>query len=313
VRLSVVVPVRNKAPVLTQALGSIVEAVRLHPSSELVVLDHGSTDGSDRILREIVDEKQILSLRGGTIAFARNTGARRASGDVIVFLDCDVEVPADFMSRVEHTLATTGAEVTGAPVALPTNPTWVERAWHQLTVDERSGPRHFLNSGNITIRRAAFDRVGGFPEELETGEDWEICRRLSASGSVIHADSSLVARHLDNPKTLSAFYRKERWYGLGMLHASAKGTLNRTTIMTLAFVACATVAVAGWLTGSVTTGTIGLGLLFVVLVLTYLYRRRSAGRWGPILASPLLLVVFYLARTDGLVRSLMRGPSAPPA
>jgi len=310
VRVSIIVPVKNKALVLEHAMRSIVAAVRAANDCELIAIEHGSTDGSTEILRRLVNTSEIHELRGGTIAHARNVGAAKASGDIFLFLDCDVEIPVDYPARLVSAIAATGADSIGAPVSLPDAPTWVERAWHLFTIDERRGERHFLNSANVAFTRRAFDRVGGFPEELETGEDWEISRRLRALGGKVMCEPALIAKHLDNPKSIAAFYRKERWYGKGMVGASEKNRINLTTAATIAF---AVIVMIGTISAlmAFTLGVLAAAILLVGLAAaTFVFRRRSTGRWGP--ASAFVLVpVFYAARLSGMLATLVstRAPS----
>jgi len=277
--------------------------VQAHPRCELIVMEHGSSDGSVEILQRLGIDAVTHPLRGGTIAYARNVGARMARGNILAFLDCDVDVPPDYMTRLEAGFAETGADSLGFPVALPDDPTWVERNWHELTIDARRGERHFLNSANVSFTREAFDRVGGFPEELETGEDWEISRRLKAGGGRIFADPVLIAKHLDNPKSIAAFFRKERWYGKGMLGASERNSLNLTTVATIAFgFLLLTAGVGAVLRKPWLVGIPALAIAALVMA-TYAFRRRSTGHWAPPTVLVLILV-FYAARLSGLAASL---------
>ena len=89
-RFSVVIPLFNKAPHVADAIRSAL-AQTLAPA-EIIVVDDGSTDGGDRIVREIDEPRLALLSRsppgpGGYAA--RNHGIRHASGDWIAFLDAD--------------------------------------------------------------------------------------------------------------------------------------------------------------------------------------------------------------------------------
>jgi len=77
VRLSCVVPATNRPPTLEQALAAIRAAD--DPPEELIVVDEPVLAGP---------------------AAARNDGARRATGDVLVFVDSDVVVHADSFQRL---------------------------------------------------------------------------------------------------------------------------------------------------------------------------------------------------------------------
>jgi dolichol-phosphate mannosyltransferase len=99
--ISIVVPVYNERDNLPPLLAEVSEAMdRLGRSYEVVFVDDGSSDGSDRVLRELRDTHPIVRV----VTFARNAGQtaamdagfRRARGEVVVTLDADLQNdPAD--------------------------------------------------------------------------------------------------------------------------------------------------------------------------------------------------------------------------
>ncbi len=99
--ISIVVPVYNERDNLHPLLAEVSEAMdRLGRSYEVVFVDDGSSDGSDRVLRELRDTHPIVRV----VTFTRNAGQtaamdagfRRARGEVVVTLDADLQNdPAD--------------------------------------------------------------------------------------------------------------------------------------------------------------------------------------------------------------------------
>ena len=186
-RVSVVVPVYNKAPFLAAALDSVVAAVRAYENAELIIVDHGSTDGSRELLESrYANEARIADFRGGTIAAVRNQGARLATGSVLSFIDADCVIPPDYLDRLVEVLAASGAGATGAEVVPPPSPSWVEDVWYRLHRRAGDGEQEWIGSANLAVLREAFDAVGGFDECLVTGEDTELCQRLRDRGYRIH-------------------------------------------------------------------------------------------------------------------------------
>jgi hypothetical protein len=233
-RVNVVVPVYNKRPLLEPAIGSILAAAEKHGATDIRLVDNGSTDGSFELLESFfADRASILRLTQGSIGAVRNFGARLGTAGIISFLDCDCLVPLDFFTVLEEVFERTGAAAAGRRIVLPPNPSWVESTWDQMHQDGLDGERTWINSANLAVRRRVFESLGGFDETLETGEDAELCQRIRGSGGTIMQDQRLAVAHLDNSKTLPAFYRKERWRGLGMFGTVSTSALDKPTAITL--------------------------------------------------------------------------------
>lgn len=299
--IDVIVPVYNKRPFLAQAVGSVLEAAEADGHVRVTVVDNGSTDGSIETLRGLCEGRaRLLEHPGGTIGAVRNAGARTGDAPIVSFLDCDCVVPRDYFDRLRRALRDPSRAATGCRVDYPTDGPWVERVWHAL---HRSGitdgPRAYINSGNLAVRREVFDAVGGFDEVLVTGEDAELGQRINARGLVVWEAHELVVLHLDNPRTLRAFFRKEIWHGQGMLGTLRLWPPHLPALSTLLHFACLVAAV-----GTLAAAPIpvvwrlagALGLAFTTPVLVVAYRALTKRRAVPWIAATILYQAYLLAR-----------------
>jgi glycosyltransferase involved in cell wall biosynthesis len=303
-RIDVVVPVYNKLRFILDAVGSVADAVEAYGNARLFIVDNGSTDGSYELLLEYFGSRANISrLLSGTIAAVRNAGAKHGHAPIISFIDCDCLIPRDYFMRLETVLSETQAEATGCLVLLPPNPTWVEAVWNRMHDDGVSQNEAWINSANFAVRRATFEQVGGFNERLETGEDAELCQRIRSAGGRLVEDARLGVAHLDNAKTVGAFYRKERWRGLGMFGTFRVGSLDKPIVMTVAHLLSlmAAVVVLGW--APVPFGfrcVVGAALAFAAPVITVAYRRRSSVRAFSRTRAVILYQLYYLGRINAL-------------
>lgn len=214
-----VVPTRNKLAFLERCLASIRTAIPSDGSVRVTVVDHASTDATPMLLERESTWLTAIRYEGPTVAAARNAGAATGDAPVLVFLDCDVSIPADFFARVVAVTGDARVSITGYDVALPETGThWCALAWYKLHLVPGDGPTRFMNGACLIIDRRTFEQVGGFPESMETGEDTGICRRVLAAGGVIRRDHRLQVLHLDNPPDVVQFFRKHRWHGIGVAH-----------------------------------------------------------------------------------------------
>jgi len=100
--VSVIVPVMNERRTLRKV---ILEANRVHPRTEVIVVVNGSTDGSLDIARKS-GVKLIVYDRPLGHDVGRSIGAKEARGDILLFIDADMVIPAPklraFVDAVEQ-------------------------------------------------------------------------------------------------------------------------------------------------------------------------------------------------------------------
>jgi glycosyltransferase involved in cell wall biosynthesis len=180
VKLSVVVPAFNEELLMARTLDHLKAGMEVFErrgwSAELIVCDNNSTDRTAAIAREA--GARLMFEPVNQIARARNTGARPASGDWLLFVDADSSPsPALFLEMLDEIEA--GRCVGGgSTIALPGAPlavrAWVG-AWNILSRAARWAAGSFL-----FCEAAAFRAVGGFSEELYAAEEIDFSRRLKA-------------------------------------------------------------------------------------------------------------------------------------
>lgn len=307
--LNVIIPARDKARFVARSVGSIVAAAGNRPGTEVCLIENGSRDGTARIAREQFGTRlSIIESAAATAGAARNEGAARAHGRILCFLDADVVVPHDFFHRVDRLLERSPATAVGCTVSLPDDGTWIDRTWGALHARGVSGSVTLLNGACMAVPREEFLAVGGFRPELVTGEDADLCLRLIEAGGTLLESQALRTIHLDNPRTLLEFFRKEAWRGLGALATARRSRVDRPLALTVlhgALVATALVVAtaSGFGPGPV---ALALGMTQLVPLLAVTYRRALAERPPAFLPSMALYQIYFLARLWSLGLILVR-------
>jgi glycosyltransferase involved in cell wall biosynthesis len=200
-RLSVIIPVYNGRRFLGQCLKALVSSSRA--PDEVLVVDDGSSDGSGTLARDL--GATVLTQAGGPKgpAQARNLGAARAAGDILVFLDADVVVHPETLAMIalQFQEQLDLAALFGSYDADPPAPGHISRfknLLHHFTHQhgQREASTFWVGCG--AIRRDAFQDLGGFYEGYgrPAVADIELGLRLKEAGRRILLDPTVQVTHL---------------------------------------------------------------------------------------------------------------------
>lgn len=297
-------PVFNAEPYLGTTLPRIVSAARAYPKDiDLVAVDNGSTDGSRGILESFSDDTTIIDCPDGNVGRVRNVGVHSTTGEYVVFLDADCIVAGNYFLAVAASLSKSGAHATGSTVALPESPGWIEQTWSKLHRRQAAGRVSYINSGNFICAREALETVGGFDEALESGEDAELCQRLSEAGFSVYEDPKIVARHLGNPKSLSQFFQRQIWHGAGALGTAKSSRVDKPLTMTIAHACTAIIGIAlAAATHSLAGATLGLAGLLAVPIMAVLYRMVNRRTVVNPVSATILYFLYFSGRAVALAK-----------
>lgn len=202
--VDVVVPVAASAA-RVRALALRMRELDLRDGDTLRVVDNRDVG---------VDEPEVVVAAGVRTSYhARNAGAALGEAEWLLFLDSDVEPPADLLDRLfdplprEHTAVLAG-EIADEPVGerapAAVRYAYLKNAMRQETV-LTLGRWSFAQTANCAVRRSAFEAIGGFREGVRSGGDADLCFRLTGSGweierrphaEVVHRNRQTVPRML---------------------------------------------------------------------------------------------------------------------
>ena len=174
------------------------------------MVDNGSTDNTAELAAALASE--VYRIKRGSVSNARNFGVSKASHPIIAFIDADVIVTekwAHTFSDLFAALLEDKYTLTGYQYAIRDNRSWIEEYWFGNLKDR------FLAGGNMIISKPLFEDIGGFDTHLKTGEDYDLCERAIAAGANYYEEPGFEAIHLGYPRTVSHFFKREKWHGEG--------------------------------------------------------------------------------------------------
>ena len=185
-RISVVIPVLDEE---LRIGGRLAELGRMAGIAEVIVVDGGSRDRTAEIVRGFPEVRLVSAPRGRGAQM--NAGARSAAGDVLLFLHADVVLPLDAATWVGRVLGDP-AVVAGAfrTWTVPdAGRSWVTPLLHLADLRSRFTRLPYGDQA-LFVRRDAFERVGGFPDQ-PLMEDLELSLRLRRVGRIATAPATV--------------------------------------------------------------------------------------------------------------------------
>ena len=181
--VSVIIPARNESRLICQTLDRVLNAARLlQPiTTEVIVVDNASTDGTWEILQTYAANHNIIPLQLDDLgaARARNHGRAKASGRILVFIDADTQITPDSLLRIVEHCETGGVEA-GITRLAGLDGGIRARIWWSFWdhVRRLPLPRAKAMPALMFCTADVFDEFGPFDEMVAIGEEWPILASL---------------------------------------------------------------------------------------------------------------------------------------
>lgn len=197
--VSVVMPLYNNAAEVTRAVNSVLR--QTCSSLELIVVNDGSTDGSDVIVHHMDDPRlRVIDQVNKGVSAARNRGFAEAKSEIVAFLDADDEWDNNFLETIDRLVRTFPQcsvfathyryqEINGR-TRIPILRGLPEGEWegvmeNYFRVAAASDPP--LWSSAIAAKKSALVSIGGFPEGIAIGEDLLTWARLALKYQIAYS------------------------------------------------------------------------------------------------------------------------------
>jgi len=237
-KFSVIIPVYNGEKEIGKTIRSILN--QSFQDWELIVVDDGSTDETQKTLVSYLEDKRIKYVKQENqgVAAARNHGALEAQGILLVFLDSDDELAPDSLREYNNIynneigLISTGFLINGKPVLPQYN-------------KKISQFRFSVAAGSFCIKKKLFSNILGYDENLKQSENWEMIARALEECErkclkVVYSNScNLLYHHQKNAaKTMerdrhraeATYYLHYKYENSGVFHYRRKDFLISSAV-----------------------------------------------------------------------------------
>ncbi|MHB8156207.1 MAG: glycosyltransferase [Desulfocucumaceae bacterium] len=203
--VSIIVPTHKRPEMLGLAVQSVLS--QSYKDFELIVVDDGSKDSTPEVMEKYSGKLKFFSKENGGVSSARNFGLKKASGQLIAWLDDDdyflpdkLEKQVDYLSKNSRVgLVCTGHVMIDSISPQVKKTYYIPPAHRDCTSNRRAllEQCYFANS-TVMMKRECFDRAGLYDEGLRSAEDYDMWLRVAA-----HYLFGVV------PEVLTAY----RWHG----------------------------------------------------------------------------------------------------
>ncbi len=322
-RILVVMPVLNEAAHVEACLVSLIAGDPALGYLSLVVVDGGSTDGTQEIVRACAKENPNLSLLenpGKLQASGVNIGARARGDqrDILIRCDAHADYPADYVLKVAAALDGTGADSLVVPMdAKGTSCFQKANAWVVDTPFGSGGSAHrggkksgFVDHGHHAgFRLERFLALHGYDESFRHNEDAEYDVRLRKAGGRIYLDASIRIGYYPRANIYS-LWQQYFGYGVGrarnLLKNQEKPRLRQLAPVANIFALVGAGLLALWNAAWLFWPAFYLAALVGIGFWLVLTKRSLCGLWGSV-ALGVMHVAWGLGFLGGIFKVMRRG------
>jgi glycosyltransferase involved in cell wall biosynthesis len=243
--ISTIIPTYNRAPLLSRAISSAL--LQLNEDDELIVIDDGSTDDTERLVARYGDRVRYVKTPNRGAGAARNRGIREARNPLVAFLDSDdewmpgkIKLQRAFMGErpdILFSFANQAFRRRDGRERRFSMQTWpgVNQSWEEIfgpgwlfssILPLPKGVDDFLfydgniylpmltgiyvNANTIMVRRKDAGDALHFAENTKTYEDWECFGRLAGAGNCAYLDCEMAWQNMHYGSRLTDFGGFER-------------------------------------------------------------------------------------------------------
>jgi len=223
--LSIIIPTYNGEKKICNLLHSLEK--QTFKDFEVIVVIDGSTDNTKKLLEQknfdFKNFKVIFQENKGRSG-SRNTGAKAASGDLLLFLDDDMRLPAESVQqhvefhkkKQDEKIILVGNQIEELAI-LKTDiqrykyyksKLWANTIRHNKPMQPE---QFFLTAANFSISKTLFLQLGGFDEALTDAEDYDLGKKALEKGIQIYFKPEIIGWH-DDFITCRSYIRRQQQY-----------------------------------------------------------------------------------------------------
>lgn len=226
--VSVIITTKNEESTVARLIESIKK--QTYKFKEIILVDNKSEDKTLEIAKKMGVKVYIF---GPERSAQRNFGAKKATGQYLIFLDADMELTPDVLKSCVE-ICNKDKKIGGVVIPEESKAVYF---WEKVKAFERS---FYNEEGDETtdaarfFRREVFEKAGGYDETITGPEDWDLPERIKKTGFKIGRITATIYHHerISNPLSLA---KKKFYYALSLNKYLQKHKINAFSAKTIYF------------------------------------------------------------------------------
>lgn len=205
--VSLIITTKGSEDTLSNLLESIKK--QTFHNIEIIVVDNRSPDKTKEVAKKFT---KLIFDKGPERSAQRNFGAKKASGEYLLFLDSDMVLTQDVVKKCIEKFKNKRLKTKIGGVVIPEKSFGVG-VWVKAKILERE-----INKGESFFESARFFpkdvfwEFKGYDEMITGPEDWDLPQRIRKSYKIVRANSLIL--HNEKKLSLETLYKKKYYYGL---------------------------------------------------------------------------------------------------
>jgi glycosyltransferase involved in cell wall biosynthesis len=223
-KLSIIIPVYNEEHVIEKCLNSLSN--QKYKDLEIIVVDDGSTDNTVQAVENFIQNNSIstalLKQNHKGAGAARNLGAQKAKGEILIFIDADMTFDKIFLNKLVSPIKNNKSKGTFSKDEHVSNwnNVWSKCwNWNQGLTGKKRLPDDYPDKQKVfrAILKKEFIKAGGFAPGGYT-DDYSLAQKLGYQA----ANAPGARFYHENPSTLKEVFHQSKWaakrkYKLGLI------------------------------------------------------------------------------------------------
>ena len=237
-KVSIIIPTYNRFQFLTDAIESVLS--QNYSDFELIVVDDGSTDGTDKFLKQYKNNIKIITQKNTGVSAARNKGIKYCDGKYIALLDSDdYWMPGKLLAQINFFKSNPDARI------CQTDEIWIrngKRVNPKKKHTKLEGDIYFeslelclVSPSAVMLEKSLIDEVGMFDEKMPACEDYDLWLRIGCKYPIYLINKPFIVKrggHSNNQLSETPGLDKFRIYSLDKI-LNSQVLSKQQTIATL--------------------------------------------------------------------------------